>query len=422
MTVSSAAAAATGTASPTAPPPGGARASGALLVVGFVLLSLNARVAFGQAGPLAPVAGFSSGTVTLLGLLPPLCMGLFAPLGAFARRRYGAERGLFLASAVLVVGALVRMAGPIGLIAGTVLVSLATAVVNVLIPVWVHARFAPRRVGTMMGVYALSMGIGSAVVAALVVPVARAGGGAWQPAIGIAVVPALLALIGIAPQAARRRTPPATTTSGSTGETTSTSTDGAASGTAGRRPVARTALGWSLTAFFGLQTLMFYTTLAWLPSVLVASGASRTAAGTYQALFILGIAAGGFAAPALAGRRTDQRPHIAAALAVPMVGFAGLLLAPAAAPALWAAVLGAGLGAAQSLAGVLYVRRGTDPQHVTALSAMAQTCGYLVAATGPALAAWLHATTGSWQPLLLAFLGVLPVNAVLSMRAGHDPR
>ncbi|MET9942219.1 hypothetical protein ABZ086_30135, partial [Streptomyces halstedii] len=31
------------------------------------------RVAFGQLGPLAPVAGFGTGTVTLLGLLPPLC-------------------------------------------------------------------------------------------------------------------------------------------------------------------------------------------------------------------------------------------------------------------------------------------------------------------------------------------------------------
>ncbi|WP_052864321.1 MFS transporter [Streptomyces niger] len=411
MTVSPSAspsAGSTTSAAPTAAPPGGARASGALLVVGFVLLSLNTRVAFGQVGPLAPVAGFSSGTVTLLGLLPPLCMGLFAPLGAFARRHYGAERGLFGASAVLVVGAVLRMAGMAGLVAGTVLVSLATAVVNVLVPVWVHARFAPRRVGTMMGVYALSMGIGSAVVAALVVPVAQAGGGAWQPAIGIAVVPALLALVGIAPQAVRRRTVPAPAT--------------ATSGAVRRRPVARTALGWSLTAFFGLQTLMFYTTLAWLPSVLVAAGTSRTAAGTYQAVFILGIAAGGFAAPALAGRRTDQRPHIAAAIAVPLFGFAGLLLAPAAAPGLWAAVLGVGLGAAQSLAGVLYVRRGTDPQHVTALSAMAQTCGYLVAATGPALAAWLHATTGSWQALLTSFLGLLAVNAVLSMRAGHDPR
>ncbi|WP_051871696.1 MFS transporter [Streptomyces sclerotialus] len=405
-TSSAASSAATSSAASSVTAQSGVRTSGVLLVVGFVLLSLNTRVAFGQVGPLAPVAGFSSGTVTLLGLLPPLCMGVFAPLGACARRRYGAERGLLWASVVLVAGAALRMAGLPGLIAGTVLVSAATAVVNVLVPVWVHARFSPRRVGTMMGVYALSMGIGSAVVAALVAPVAQASG-AWQPAIGLAVVPALLALAGIAPQALRRAPRPAPTA--------------AAPGGSPRRPVARTALGWSLTAFFGLQTLMFYTTLAWLPSVLVAAGVSRTAAGTHQAVFILGIAAGGFAAPALAARRADQRPHIAGAIAVPLAGFAGLLLAPVAAPALWAAVLGVGLGAAQSLAGVLYVRRGVDQQHVTALSAMAQTCGYLVAATGPALAAWLHTATGSWQALLSAFLGVLLLNAVLSMRAGHDP-
>ncbi|POX42316.1 MFS transporter, partial [Streptomyces sp. Ru73] len=306
-------------------------------------------------------------------------------------------------------------------VAGTVLVGIATAVVNVLVPVWVRARFAPRHIGTMMGVYALSIGIGSAVVAALVVPVAQASGGAWQPAIGIAVVPALLALVGIAPQAVRMRGRSGAENAGLPHTSRRLASGSAGRPGAARRPVARTALGWSLTAFFGVQTLMFYTTLAWLPSVLVAAGVGRTAAGTYLAVFIFGVAAGGFAAPALAARRQDQRPHIAAAIAVPLLGFTGLLLAPAAAPALWAAVLGMGLGAAQSLSGVLYVRRGVDQQHVTALSAMAQTCGYVVAAAGPVLAAWLHTATGSWHALLLVFLGLLAANAVLSMRAGHDP-
>ncbi|MYS42102.1 MFS transporter, partial [Streptomyces sp. SID5998] len=90
---------------------------GALLVVGFVLLSLNTRVAFGQIGPLAPVAGFSPATVSLLGLLPPLCMGAFAPLAAVVRRRLGEERGLWWASLVLVAGAVLRMAGLPGLFA-----------------------------------------------------------------------------------------------------------------------------------------------------------------------------------------------------------------------------------------------------------------------------------------------------------------
>ncbi|MFJ4798375.1 MFS transporter [Kitasatospora purpeofusca] len=384
-----------------------APAAGVLLVVGFVLLSLNTRVAFGQIGPLAPVAHFGPAAVTVLGLLPPLCMGLFAPLAPLVRRRLGEERGLLWASVVLVVGAVLRMAGMPGLYAGTVVVSLATAVVNVLVPVFVRTRFSHRRVGTMMGVYALSMGVGSAIVAALVAPVAQASGGSWQLAVGLAVVPAVLAAVGIAPQARVHRSRPAPP---------------AAAATAPRPHVARTRLAWSLTAFFGIQTLAFYTALAWLPSVLIASGTGRTAAGSCQAVLILGVAAGGFLAPVLAAPRADQRPHILGTVLVCAAGFTGLMLAPSGLPALWAAVLGLGLGAGQALPGVLYARRGTDHDHVAALSTMAQTCGYLLAATGPALAAGLHAATGSWTVPLAAVIAALLLGAALSGRAGHDPR
>ncbi|MFE3885072.1 MFS transporter [Streptomyces lydicus] len=400
-------------ASRTAAPPASADTdrkaptAGALLVIGFVLLSLNTRVPFGQIGPLAPIAHFGSATVTVLGLIPPLCMGLFAPLAPVVRRRLGEERGLLWASVVLVAGAILRVFGMPGLYAGTIVVSLATAVINVLVPVLVRARFSHRHVGTMMGVYALSMGVGSAIVAALVAPVAQSSGGSWQPAIGLAIVPAVLAAVGIAPQARVQRPRPATP---------------AADAAAPRRHVARTGLAWSLTAFFGIQTLAFYTALAWLPSIVIAAGTSRTAAGTCQAALILGVAAGGFLAPVLAAPRHDQRPHILSAVLISAAGFTGLLLAPNGPSALWAVILGIGLGAGQALPGVLYARRGTDHDHVAALSTMAQTCGYLIAATGPALAAVLHSTTGSWTTPLAAVTAALLLGAALSMRAGHDSR
>ena len=387
----------------TAPPAPGA---GVLLVVGFVLMSLNTRVAFGQIGPLAPVAHFSPATVSLLGLLPPLCMGAFAPLAAVARRRFGEERGLWWASLVLVAGAVLRMLGMPGLFAGTVVVSAATAVVNVLIPVLVRKRFPRERVGTMMGLYALSMGAGSALVAAMVVPVAQAAG-TWQPAIALAVIPAVFAAAGMTPQLRHRAPQPAAA---------------ADAEERSRRPhVARTAVAWSLTAFFGIQTLAFYTTLAWLPSILVQAGLGRSTAGTGQALLICGVAVGGFAAPVLAAKRTDQRPHILATILVCAAGFTGLLVAPAGTSMLWIAVLGIGLGAGQALPGVLYAHRGDDPDHVTALSTMTQTCGFLLAATGPVLAAALHTATGTWTTPLTALTGALLVCAVASMRAGHDP-
>lgn len=393
-------------AAPAAASRAGVGASMMLLVAGFVLISANTRVAFGQIGPLAPVAGFDAATVTLLGLIPPLVMGLFAPLAVVARRRLGEERALFAAGAVLLVGALVRMAGMPGLIAGTVIVSLATAVVNVLVPVFVRKRFAPERTGVMMGVYAMSMGAGSAVIAALMIPVWRASGESWPPAIGLAVIPALLALVGTVPQL-RHASRPGTH----------------AGATAHDRPkVLRTWTAWSSTIFFGIQTLLFYATLAWLPSILVAAGLADGSAGNMQALFIVGVAGGGLVAPILAAASVDQRPHILAIVAVCAAGFAGLLIAPDSVPVVWALILGIGLGAGQAVAGVLYARRGRTPDHVAALSTVAQTGGYLIAATGPILASILHDATGSWTAPVTAFLVLLAVNAVASMRAGHDPK
>ncbi|MFE6665711.1 MFS transporter [Streptomyces sp. NPDC057697] len=402
---------------PSRPARGGPAA--VMLVVGFVLLSLNTRVAFGQLGPLAPVAGFGTGTLTLLGLLPPLCMGLFAPLAATVRRRLGEERGLFWASALLLVGAVVRILGLPGLFVGTVLVSIATAVVNVLIPVFVRSRFEPRRVGVMMGVYALSMGAGSALVAALMVPVWEASGHSWRTAIGLAVVPAALAALGIAPQlrhsgrgvgrGAGRAAAPEPVRAGGAPRV------GRSLGKGGDR-----GLAWSLIVFFGLQTLLFYTTLAWLPAILVDAGVAKGTAGGMQSLFIVGVAIGGFLTPVLAAARTDQRPHLFAVLLICALGYAGLLAAPASAPAVWAVVLGAGLGGGQAVAGVLYVKRGRDHDHVAALSTVAQTGGYLLAAAGPVTASVLHAVTGTWSVPLLAFLGVLLLSTVASLRAGHD--
>ncbi|WNI31243.1 MFS transporter [Streptomyces sp. ITFR-6] len=397
--------------------------SAAVLVTGFVLLSLNTRVAFGQLGPLAPVAGFSTGAVTLLGLIPPLCMGLFAPLASVVRRRFGEERGLFGASVLLLAGAVVRMLGLPGLFAGTVLVSIATAVVNVLVPVFVRSRFQHRRVGVMMGVYALSMGAGSALVAALTVPVWQAGGHSWELAIGLAVIPAALAAAGIAPQLGHARG--RRTGRPGTGRGTE-AVPGTGAGGGKSAPVTVDAGGrglvWSLTAFFGFQTLLFYTTLAWLPAILVDAGVAGTVAGGMQSLFILGVAAGGFLLPVLAAARTDQRPHLAAVVLVCALGYAGLLVAPGAAPALWALVLGAGLGGGQAVAGVLYVKRGRDHEHVAALSAFAQTGGYLLAATGPVAASVLHTATGAWTVPLLVLTGALALSLVASLRAGHDKR
>jgi MFS transporter, CP family, cyanate transporter len=412
-------AAAPADAGATAPPTAGAArattASVVLLLIGFVLVSLNSRVAFGQIGPLAPLVGWDRTLVTVLGLIPPLVMGLSAPLAPLVRARLGEERGLLAASAVVLVACVVRMLELPGLVIGTVVASVGIAVINVLVPVLVKRRFPPGRIGVLLGVYALAMGGGSAVGVALTVPALHAAGGSWPLAIGVAVVPAALALLGMIAPAVRAPKPaPA-----ASAERTARAEHEAER----NRHVARTAVGWSLLAFFGLVTLLFYATLAWLPSILIAAGESSAQAGTAQTVFIVGIALGGFSAPAIAGRMRDQRAVVVALFAIAAVAYLGLLLAPTSASLVWSVLLGIGVGSGQGLAGVLYAKRGRDHSHTAALSAFSQTFGYLLAALGPVLASVLAGATGGWTAPLIALLALAVAAAVLSLRgasARHD--
>ncbi|MBE8517334.1 MFS transporter [Amycolatopsis sp. H6(2020)] len=378
--------------------PSVARGGMALLVVVFVVVCLNLRVAFTGIGPLIPAMGLDKVTATVLTTIPPLCMGLFAPLGALTRYRVGEERGLLLAMIALTAGIVIRSLGMPGLYAGTVVASAAIAVMNVLTPVLVRKRFAPHQVGIMMGVYAMLMGASAALTAAVTVPLYE-GTGSWQIALGVAVVPAILALVVLPTQlrVPHIRHAPAANTSW-TG-------------------LLRNSTAWAVTAFFSIQTLLFYTLVAWLPAILVDAGATPAAAGTAIALCLIGVAAGGFGGPAWAGRRESQQVPILVTIAFCLVGIGGILLAPVSTAAAWAVLLGIGLGAGQGIPGVLYVRRAKSHHQTAQLSSMAQAIGFLVAATGPVLAAALHGASGTWAVPLGVLAVLLVLNGVLSPRA-----
>jgi CP family cyanate transporter-like MFS transporter len=369
------------------------------LLVVFVVVCVNLRVAFVGVAPLVPTMDLDRVTVTVLTTIPPLCMGLFAPLGAWARGGIGEERGLFVAMIVLTAGLLIRSTNSAGLFAGTVVASAAIAVMNVLTPVLVRRRFAPNRIGAMMGLYAMLMGASAALTAAVTVPLYHATG-SWQITLGIAIIPAVLGLAALPTQL---RVPHVPHTAGNT-----------AWGGLLRRPTA-----WAVTGFFSIQTLLFYTLAAWLPVILVAAGADTASAGTAFALCFIGVAVGGLLGPAWAGRHDDHRLPLLATIAFCLVGIGGILLAPASTAAVWSALLGIGLGAGQGIPGILYVRRAASHHQTAQLSSMAQSIGYLVAAAGPFLASALHGAGGSWTVPLAAMLVLLLANAALSPRAGR---
>jgi CP family cyanate transporter-like MFS transporter len=102
-------------------------------------------------------------------------------------------------------------------------------------------------------------------------------------------------------------------------------------------------------------------------------------------------------------------------------GFLGLLLAPTAAPWVWVVLLGIGQGSSFPLSLTMLVLRSPTPEATTALSSMAQTGGYLIAALGVLLVGVLHAATGSWS-LAVGFLVVLMVPQLICGLVAGRPR
>ena len=85
-------------------------------------------------------------------------------------------------------------------------------------------------------------------------------------------------------------------------------------------------------------------------------------------------------------------------------GTLGLLVAASTATTLWVVLLGLGQGACFSLALTFFALRAPDSEHTAALSGMAQSVGYLLAAVGPFLFGVLRDATHAWTvPLALLF-------------------
>lgn len=327
----------------------------------------------------------------LLTALPVLCFGALAPLAPALARRLGAELVLVLALFPIVAGLAARAAGStFALFAGTVMAGAGVAVANVAVPSLVKGRF-DRATGLVTGLYVGALTGGAALAAGLTVPFQGAFG--WQVALAAWAIPAAVALVVVLSSLARE---PASTARAEQGEI---------------RALLGDPLAWQVTLYMGLQSLVFYAGLTWLPSVLRDDGYSAAAAGTLLAVYALGGIPASLVVPSLATRMRDQRSLAAAITLLEAVALLGLLVAPGAA-VVWVLLFALGQGGAIALALTLIVLRAPDSARAAELSGMAHAIGYALAAVGPLAVGALRDWTGGWDaPLAALLLATVPLLA-----------
>jgi len=379
-----------------------------LLVVAVTAAGFNLRAAITSLPPLFPDLQarlhLSAAALSLLAATPVICFGAAAAFAAWLNRRFGEEVVLLAALAVLAAGLLLRGAAPgVMLFPGTALAACAIAILNVLLSSMIKRR-SPERAGLLIGIYLTALCVGAIIASLISVPLYNASGGSVRLALGLWAAPAALATLLWLPQLRYRPARAARL---------------ARVGVPVHVKVYRYALAWQVMAFMGLQSLLYYAALSWLPTIFQDRGMSAVAAGNLLALMGAGNLAAAWIVPVLAHRAPSQRALVVPSMIAIGVGLAGSLWAPLGSAALWVSVLGIGQGACLGLAIFFMLARAPDPGTAASLSAFAQSAGYLVASAGPLELGLLHSVTGGWDipvALLLILCGCALVVGVLAAR------
>lgn len=384
--------------------PAGVKKHG-LLLLGILMIATTLRVTFTGAAPLLDMVrdgfGLTTAQTGVLTTLPLLAFAVVSPLAAGIARRFGTERSLFGALLFICAGIALRSAGSASrLYLGTAIIGCGIAMGNVLLPGLVKRDF-PGQVARLTGAYSLTMGVAAAIGSVMVVPVALHGYG-WQGALlSLMIFPVIAALLWL-PQLKNHA--PASLSS---------------SAALHARGIWSSPLAWQVTLYLGINSLIYYVIIGWLPSVLISHGYGEAQAGSLHGLLQLATAVPGLFIGMLLSRLKDQRAIAVLMALLWCISALGLWALPGYA-SLWVCVGGFGSGAAMIL-GLSFIGLRTGSAHqAAALSGMAQCVGYLLAAFGPPIMGKIHDLTDSWSLPLLGCALLSIVMAVFGAWAGRN--
>ena len=354
------------------------------LLVALFLAALTLRPQLVGVGPLLPSIqtdlGVSHAVAGLLGTIPVLCMGLFAPPAPFLSGRIGSRRAIGAALALVGAFGVARavVPGAAGVVLLTFPIGMGMGLAGAMLPVAVKERFSDRP-AFATGVYTAGITIGAAVAAAVAVPLAHAANGWRTPLLVIGGVSTALAALWLwltrsEPAHVRTELRPL------------------------RLPV-RNPLAWRLVTAFFLMSFVFYGLNSWLPDVYVERGWSQSAAGGLLAVLNTLTIPVGFVVAWAADHRGTRRMWLSGAATLQLVSLAGVVLAPSAGW-LWAVLLGVSIGPLFPLTMTLPLDAADGPAEVAALAGMMLGLGYTLSSTGPLLLGAVRDLSGGFNAVL----------------------
>ena len=368
------------------------------LVPGIVMMGMILRIPFTSIPPVisevAKGLGVSVSSLGILTTIPLLSFAIISPSAPKFGQKWGIEKSFAIFVLLMAVGSLLRIISMPFLFLGTVLIGVGIATLNVLLPSAVVANF-PTQIGRYTSTYSLAMTIATILASSLAVPIVKATN--WQTLILILSVLIVLALVVWLPNTKQNHVLEPRPADG-----THTS-------------IWRNKRAWYLLAYGGLQSLYYYTAMAWLPTMAQQAGLSAEAAGYLSGIFTLITLPLTFVLPTAFTRwNNKQRRLIMVAFSAFAFVGVGMILFNGHSFLFWLIVnvlMGFSGGALFPYLLTMFSVKTTTPTRTAELSGMVQSGGYLLAAFGPTLFGYGFGLWHSWTIQLIVLLVLIVLMA-----------
>ena len=362
-------------------------------VLGIVLIGTVLRSPF-TALPtiLGDIAQGLGVEVSSLGILTSLPLLMFALFSAFASRlaqKIGLEHLFTYCLLLLTIGSVIRIFNLPLLYLGTLIIGASIAIFNVLLPSMIQAN-RPQKISLLTTLYVTAMGISTAIASYLSVPITQAS--SWK---GLILVLSLLCLVTLLVWLPNHRH-----NHYLEGQQEKKS----------KENILKSKSVWAIIVFGGLQSLLFYTSMTWLPTMAISAGLSNSDAALLASIFSLISIPFSMTIPSLTTHLSDGHRQIMLAI-ISIAGMIGIamLLYPSDNFLYWLVahlLIGTACSALFPYLMVCFSLKTSSPEKTAQLSGLAQTGGYILAAFGPTLFGYSFDLFQSWIPAVLALLAI----------------
>ncbi|MGI2269415.1 MFS transporter [Staphylococcus cohnii] len=366
---------------------------GVILAIVFIASTLRAPLTSvgSVVDEIKHVMEINNSVAGILTTIPLIIFAIVSPLVSRVTSRITMSRTILYSTILLIIGLYLRVAGDFSLfIIGTLVLGIAIAFGNVVLPSYVKWYF-PMQIGIATGIYSGTMNFTAGLGGGLSFPLSQTPLG-FRLSLSFWIILGIIAIILWIPKARKGA------------KLEKQTIDETQVKHQKKVNIVKSKLAWMVALTMGFQSMVFYTVVAWVPSILVDRGVDPSTAGYLLMLNQFSQVPMTFSFPIIASKLKDQRILVVIITILFLTGFGLFFTQSLVLLVIGMVIAGLAMGACFSLCMTFFSIRARTSDGSISLSGFGQSVGYLIAAIGPFLIGYLHDYTGNWISGIIALL------------------